>query len=726
MPLPNPNYVAMFPLQEQIWDKDLNVPLAAGYILFFEDEARTVPKDVFVQTQTPGPTYSYTNIGSQVTLSSIGTTQYLGTDTIIFLFPFDAMQETQLYYIEVYSSTDVLQFTRSAWPPGAASGSGSAGFTQSQNIVSNPQFSEVLFNTSLGVTISVSGTMTTPIAPDWDIITTGTGTVTLNQIALTDALAPGSPAYALDITSASINSLILNQRITNSPRILENTFASGTFIVEARSPTVSTPITMNYVPSLGAIVPIVVGNASAGGFTVVAGTTDVVIPQTNTNAPGSTGYVDIQLVLAVGAHIRLSCVQLVSVATAATIADYVQESVPRQIDHLFHYYNPQLQFKPIPSWLVGWDFPLNPAQFGATVASATVGNGKSRYIWDQTIVYTTVDNAVSYSRDPNTNGLKIATSSASSFAIIQYLTASQAREILFNTSSVQMRGATSSTLNGTVSLWWTDDASLPDLTAGNNYSLVSSITAGVPTVGGGGNYGNWTQVTRSVGKNAPFTFTATELDYSFNSFDFDEDGQTTATFFAIVVTFDTMADTDILILDYISLVSGDIATRPAPQQPDEVLRECQYYYEKSWEPSTALCPGNSINSMVFYQGSSDGGSTSTMFQEIFSWNYKQTKISILPVITLYSAGNANTSAVVTGVIEGRNTVPASRTIAGDISWASFWTVNGLGSQAASYVPTVDNLNNVPLSLTAGTGTLSVTAAYITFHYTVDARLGLVD
>ena len=40
----------------------------------------------------------------------------------------------------------------------------------------------------------------------------------------------------------------------------------------------------------------------------------------------------------------------------------MQNSVNRQNDYLFHYYNPLLQYKPIESFLIGWDFPVNPAQ----------------------------------------------------------------------------------------------------------------------------------------------------------------------------------------------------------------------------------------------------------------------------------------------------------------------------------------------------------------------------
>ena len=109
MPLPNNGYVYMSPLQQAFLNKDDGTPLSGGYILFFRDDAPTVPKSVYVQVQAPGPTYSYVDIGSQVTLSSVGTTQYLGTDTIIFMFPYQADGITlQPYYIEVYSSDNIL------------------------------------------------------------------------------------------------------------------------------------------------------------------------------------------------------------------------------------------------------------------------------------------------------------------------------------------------------------------------------------------------------------------------------------------------------------------------------------------------------------------------------------------------------------------------------------------------------------------------------------------
>ena len=588
MPLPNPNYVPMFPLQEQLWDKNLNVPLAAGYILFFQDVARTIPKDVFIQTQSPGPTYSYTDIGSQVTLSSIGTTQYLGTDSIIFLYPYDATGLPQLYYIEVFSSDNRLQFTRSGWPPlGVSSGSsGASGFSQSSNIISNPQFARVLFDAQLGATFNVMGTMTTEIAPDWSLITTGTGTVTVNQIGITDEFAPGEPAYALDISSTGIDTLILNQIISDSPRILENNFASGTFIIEAIAPTVSTIVTMNYVPSLGSSIPIATGIASAGSFSSVSGTTSAVIPQTNTQAPSpfGNGYVNIQLEIQVGVHIQISCIQLVSVLNAATRAAYVQESVPRQIDHLFHYYQPQLNFKPISSLLVGWDFALNPAQFGST---QTLSSGTLAYIWDQTIGARTVGN-VGISRSSSPKGFFAATTTVANevFYIMQYLSDGQAAETALSRLSVNLSAyATNANVIAQVFLCNGNNSSaIPLISVG---SIGTIDTSGVFTV----TSANWLPIIQPDKESHKATLNTSIDDYGFNGFDPTAFYGLTSNF-AIVVTFVVPTSGTVIIIDSISCVPGDIPTRPAPQTADQVLRECQYYWRSSFPVGTV--PANNI------------------------------------------------------------------------------------------------------------------------------------
>ncbi len=49
-----------------------------------------------------------------------------------------------------------------------------------------------------------------------------------------------------------------------------------------------------------------------------------------------------------------------------------------------------------------------------------------------------------------------------------------------------------------------------------------------------------------------------------------------------------IANTNRIDFESISLVAGDVATKPSPQSPDDVERECQRYYNKSFINSTAF------------------------------------------------------------------------------------------------------------------------------------------
>jgi hypothetical protein len=59
-------------------------------------------------------------------------------------------------------------------------------------------------------------------------------------------------------------------------------------------------------------------------------------------------------------------------------------------------------------------------------------------------------------------------------------------------------------------------------------------------------------------------------------------------------------------LNYCSLNAGDIPTRPAPQTPDEVYRECQYYYRKSFLPGQIPSTTVTAGRMFGYQPVSSG------------------------------------------------------------------------------------------------------------------------
>lgn len=346
MPLPDNSYYPLFPIQEQIIDSTNGLPLADGTVAFYRDTNRSVPKNIYQRTENPDNTFTYANLGSVVTLSSIGTfVDPAGNNIIPFLWPFlgsptDSPPSTtvDLYYIVVESSGGVPEFTVSAWPPEVAGGSSSANeVITSTNVISNPQFAAI--NYPSPYTFTVSGNSTIRIAPDWDVITSGSGSFTISQIAVTDTAAPGLPAFALSIATNAI-SAILSQTITMSPRILETGFGAGTFIVESNlgSPAI---IDMNFVPSDPTLTSVTVCTATGinGSYTAAYGTQPLNALPNNPDS-GAVGYVNVQLTIPTNASVNISCVQLLSVPTLTTTPTYIQESTPRQIDHIYHYAYP--------------------------------------------------------------------------------------------------------------------------------------------------------------------------------------------------------------------------------------------------------------------------------------------------------------------------------------------------------------------------------------------------
>lgn len=114
-------YVLAPSLQEFFIDKDSGLPMSGGSVYFFKDNARNIPKPVFEISGNP-PNYSYTVLPNPVLLSAVGTFQDAsGNDIKPYYFPFDAFGNIELYFIEVFDSDGVLQFTREGWPNTTAS-----------------------------------------------------------------------------------------------------------------------------------------------------------------------------------------------------------------------------------------------------------------------------------------------------------------------------------------------------------------------------------------------------------------------------------------------------------------------------------------------------------------------------------------------------------------------------------------------------------------------------
>lgn len=238
-------YVLAPSLQEFFIDKDSGLPMSGGQVFFFEDDARTIPKDVFEISGSP-PNYSYTVLPNPVTLSAVGTFQDgSGNDILPYYFPFDDMGDVELYYIEVYNSDGVLQFTREGFPNFTE-----ANVTADQdvtNFVPNGQF--LLHNNipSVPGNSFTAGKVTQPVTiiaqGGWtferDIGSTATDFVTFPRYGSAVQIPTGNPRYAVQIQTTIAGSDTRKDLCLKFPDV--NKFASTSqafnFYFEAQSVT---------------------------------------------------------------------------------------------------------------------------------------------------------------------------------------------------------------------------------------------------------------------------------------------------------------------------------------------------------------------------------------------------------------------------------------------------------------------------------------------------------
>ena len=623
MATPNPLYFACFPLQEYLVNKETGFPLAGGYVEFFSDPAFTVPKDVYQQSLISN-NFIYTNLGPVLVLSSVGTFQdNNGNDIIPFLYPYNAQGELELYFIRVWSGDpsvqgSVLQFTRQGWPPNLIqSTSPTDVFESSQNLFTNPQFSIVNFVNTVGQTyyeITVAGAGNFEFAPGWSIYYAGTGSLKLSQVLLAADLQT-NPSYYLQIDSAStVAPITIRQRLDQSPRVFENNYLSVAMLAACAN-NIAEVLTIDYVINGGAskqVLSQAVPNNSTFGLLAGVGGAPVLIDITNNTAP-DTGYVEMQVSVPSGRIMRYTSLFGCTVQNATSLVSGIQSTNAQQTNATFWYYKPQLAYKPIPSYTLGWDFAMNPfqAQGTAGVTYNVTGPGKSTYIADQTILFQSVVNNTTVSKVDN-RALKLAVAgTATSLALVQYLGPNEAQELLNNPVCSQLRAKISTgTLKGQIHLYYTVAANLPtlgvDLTA-NSYSLVTAVnnTTGAPTVGGGSS-GTWIEVTRDTLGAANFTLSSAMANYGFAGWDESAvAGINSATYFAIVVSFAQIPVGSSVEVEHISLQKGYIPTPPAAMSFGETLAALQQYYEKSYNYDVAKQTATNIGAVVFGQSTNN-------------------------------------------------------------------------------------------------------------------------
>jgi len=686
------HYIPAFSIEEVLLDKDTGAPLSGGIVTFERDSQRGTFKSVYQITGT-SPNYTFIALPNPMILSSIGTFEdTLGNPVVPYFLPYDANFMPDYYFVKVESSGLVPQFTREAVPfiPDAGGTDGASGSLE--NEVSNPQFAEVFFTTPGPYTynFNAASSQVVHLGPDWDLVVSSpaVGSVTVNQITPTGALnIPGNPGTLLNITSAGLSSLHLRQRIYGSPNLwgsgilastfLAKTYAGGSSLLKLwYQQSGQSPITINSATLVG-----------SSGYTSFPTSTSIAASASAEFFPDS--YIDLYFDIPLSTEIDISNVMVTPTgSTVVSNLQYSQESQNRQIDHLFHYYKPLLEYKPIPSYLVGWDFPLNPAQFGITSFSTT-----PIYVWDQTIMGSTV-NTINVGRVAFSGAIICTTTvDDEAFYMLQYIP----KEVGFSATLTRLA------INLlTYQLIHTGVVAQVYLYICGTAGTIPTLPLTIGTVAASGDFtltaANWTEVPRPNGQSNTFTLGAIGAPIDFPSVGWSGTpfaGQTTNPNMAIVVTFKVPLSGTQVVINSCSLVAGDIPTRPAPQTPDEVLRECQYYYRKSFLPG--VTPADNVGSNTGESYSIQvAGASAAVFGPIVRFDYPL-RTSPTGLVTLYNPRPASTAGQITNLTTGTDWSGCSAT---NISATGFVTTG-----------------------TTPGGSAAVNGAAV--HWTADARLGII-
>jgi hypothetical protein len=709
-------YIPLFNLEETYFDKDTGLPLAGGVVKFWVDNQRITPKEVFRLTGT-STNYTYTSMGAQVTLSDIGTFLDSNINVAPYAFPFasDGVT-TQLYYVTFENADGVFQFDREAVPYIFPNLSPEGENVQSENQITNPQFVETLFNPDAVQTLSVSiNGQVSPIAPGWDIITSGTGTVTVQRVPISATNVTTQPPYVLDINSSGgLSSLLLRQRINNSPRLFAGGNVFGSLV--ARGFLGGTPLlTLTYVPSNGTSVVIMQDEVTNDGlFSTLKG--NVAIPATNTD-DGDDGYIDITLAIPVNTHVQFSSFLLVGVNESVAAVVFPQESADRQKDHLFHFYQDSIVIQPKNTMVTGWSFAQNPYQFNVPNITAVIAN---EYVADQTIAITQqfVTSALGNQISTGVNGLNDFTIAPltvnNQCAIVQYIDPRTMYQFWGYKVSAMARVLFTSSSNTTlpVKMLLFYRTSLPN-TISQTDPVVTWTEFGLPVLASG-----YTAITPLNNPTYNLTNGANYIDIPFNQFQLPALSSSTQTLGVMFYTMGRMAVTDSLSFRAISLMPNDFAMETNSKTWDQVLKECEFYYEKTFDytviPGTAgaFPNGQRLQNLYTITSGITPNFTVAAYGSTFDIYFKTPKRISNSFIQLYSPATGASNKI--NVLINVN----GTQYGGDVSFTGSYTTVGVGDKEATYLGVITPLlSQSPLANTAPNYALA------SYHATIDARIG---
>lgn len=735
-------YMVGINLEEYFVDNETGLPLSEGSIEFWVDTSRSTPKPVFQLTGSP-PNYTYDQLPNPITLSSVGTiVNNSGTNIAVYYYPFDEEGAIQLYYIVVRDSSGAVQLIREAWPNITPAADPTRTENSVSNELGNSQFVDVLFDPEYGMDITFAGALSEvaySIAPDWDIVisSNGAGNVTVNRTSIAGSEnIVTNPPYQIEVLGGggNVSSIKLRQRLYHNPDIWASGFIAGHLLVSSLDD-INHTISMLYAPNIAPeATTIVTGTTGVTGYVVLSNTIELA-PGTNTDT-SDDGYVDIEIVLPVAGEVAVTSVQLVGLETDQQDVIYDQEPVNRQEDHLFHYYNPLLQYKGVGNLLQGWDFPLNPRQFSQSGSLGAIGANKSAYAWDQTIIFQSANSGVSYQRTSNPSGwLDLTAVTTTQMAIVQYIQANDMNEalnsILF---SAHIRAFTnqSAGVTGTISLWHTSDASLPNVASGTNNSMVLTLNStGKPTLLNG----NWTEIPRSNLGDGRFSLVTSSREFNLSGWQIPSGYPGGSTYFAIVVGFSSLTTSNSIFIEQVNLCPGHIASPCNPLTYASTLQLLQRYYEKSYASATLPGANTAIGEVrqfgFNYLSAGDLNATTMPVSSYHPWRLEK---RATPNTAIYSPSGVLNEVQVTMTKKGSTSgitviFPGAGQNPYNAALSTYWTVSA--DTMGYYFTMIDNNatndfglmkieNNPPATFSQGEA-----EGFINYQITADARLGIV-
>lgn len=583
-----------------------------------------------------------------------------------------------------------------------------------ENQITNPQFALTNFVSPL--TITTAGTYS--VAPGWNLVLTGSGSTTVSQVIISGSestadFIPGNPPFALEINNSGWTTATLEQKFIDNGAIWANGAVSTTLLALATGG--SYPITINYVDSAGNSTTIAEGEANTFGYTAIEGGT--LLPGSTNTQPSNIAYVNFEVVLPTTGNVSITNVQVFGQEFPISFP-FEEETVNRQIDHSFNVYANELIIKPKDSIITAWNFALNPFQFNPTALSAA--GSQCQYVADQTILYQQVAGTIKTGKASvaNGSGLLIApngTPSNSQFAIIQYVDASTIAPYwsFYLSSLVRAKILTSSGSLIPLKMRLIVNPSLPS--SNSPTYPIASWTAGADPVFATG----WTALSPL---NDPAyvlspSFSSFESGsatpaMSFNQFPMPVASSSSMTLGIVLYTTGNMAASDSIIFDKASLVPNRFAVDTNPETFDDTLRQCQYYYEKSYDsdvfPGSVTAGGILVSTQLTFEITA---TNIGLVGRNFGFKFSTVKREV-PTITFYSP--TGTSGNVQGVIINNGAQAAI----GDIALAN-WSNGAINTKAASYFP------NTATTLLNGTvGSTVNPETYMQFQYTLDSRLGI--